>query len=38
MPLIAETLILCALAFLIGFGLTALLMKRRRRISFLDRE
>lgn len=38
MPLIAETLILCALAFLIGFGLSAWLMKRRRRISFLDHE
>ena len=38
MPLIVETLILCALAFLIGFGLMTWLMKRRRRISFLDRE
>ncbi len=38
MPLIAETLILCALAFLLGFGLMTWLMKRRRRISFLDRE
>lgn len=38
MPLIAETLILCALAFLLGFALVTLLMKRRRRVSFLDRE
>ncbi len=38
MSLIAETLILCALAFLIGFGLMTWLMKRRRRISFLDHE
>lgn len=38
MPLIVETLILCTLAFLIGFGLMAALMKRRRRVSFLDRE
>lgn len=38
MPLIVETLILCALAFLAGFGLTALLLKRRRRSSFLDYE
>lgn len=38
MPLIAETLVLCVLAFLLGFGLMAWLMKRRRRISFLDRE
>ena len=38
MSLIAETLILCAIAFLLGFGLMTWLMKRRRRISFLDRE
>lgn len=38
MPLIAETLILCVLAFGIGFGVMTLLMKRRRRVSFLDRE
>ena len=38
MPLLAETLILCALAFLIGFGATTALMKRRRRVSFLDYE
>lgn len=38
MPLIAETLILCALAFGVGFGLSAWLMLRRRRVSFLDRE
>jgi hypothetical protein len=36
LPLIAETLILCALAFLAGFALSAALMKRRRRQSFLD--
>jgi hypothetical protein len=35
-PLIVETLILCAIAFLLGFGLSAWLMKRRRRTSFLD--
>ena len=38
MPLIVETLILCALFFLIGFGATFLLMRRRRRVSFLDYE
>lgn len=38
MPLIVETLILCVLAFLIGFALMTALMKRRRRISFLDTE
>ncbi len=36
MPLIVETLILCAIFFLLGFGLSAWLMKRRRRNSFLD--
>jgi len=35
-PLIAEVLILCLLAFLIGFGLMALFLRRRRRTSFLD--
>jgi hypothetical protein len=35
-PLIVETLILCAIAFLLGFVLAAWLMKRRRRTSFLD--
>ncbi len=36
MPLIVETLILCAIAFLLGFGAMAALMKRRKRTSFLD--
>ena len=36
LPLIAETLILCTIAFLTGFGLSAWLLKRRRRQSFLD--
>ena len=36
MPLIVETLILCLIGFLLGFFLTAWLMKRRRRTSFLD--
>jgi hypothetical protein len=35
-PLIAETLILCLVGFLIGFGLVAALLRRRRRTSFLD--
>ena len=38
MPLIAETLILCVLAFLLGFGAMTLLLKRPRRSSFLDYE
>jgi hypothetical protein len=38
MPLIVETLVLCLLAFLLGFGAMTLLMKRRRRVSFLDYE
>lgn len=38
MPLIAETLILCSIAFLLGFGPMALLLKRRRRVSFLEYE
>lgn len=36
LPLIAETLLLNALAFLVGFGLGRLLLGRRRRQSFLD--
>jgi hypothetical protein len=35
-PLIVETLILCAIAFLLGFGPMAWLMTRRKRNSFLD--
>ena len=31
MPLIAETLILCAIAYLLGVGASALLARRRRR-------
>ena len=38
MPLIVETLFLCGLAYGVGFGLMAALLKRRRRVSFLDRE
>lgn len=38
MPLLAETLILVALAWLIGLGLGWLLFGRRRRSSFLDRQ
>lgn len=38
MPLIVETLLLCAIAFLLGFGAMTLLLKRRRRVSFLDYE
>jgi len=38
MPLIFETLLLCALAFLLGFGAMTLLLKRKRRVSFLDYE
>jgi hypothetical protein len=38
MPLIVETLVLCLLAFLLGFGATTILMKRKRRVSFLDYE
>ena len=38
LPLIVETLILCAIAFLLGFGAMTLLMKRPRRVSFLDYE
>jgi hypothetical protein len=36
LPLLAETLILVALAYAIGFGLGALIFGRRRRQSFLD--
>jgi hypothetical protein len=36
LPLLAETLILNALAFLVGFGLGRLFLGRRRRQSFLD--
>jgi hypothetical protein len=35
LPLLAETLILIALAFLIGFGLARLLFGRRKRDSYL---
>lgn len=38
MPLLAETLILAAIAYFIGLGLGALLFRRRRRTSFLDYE
>jgi hypothetical protein len=36
LPLLVETLILSALAYLIGFGLGWLFFGRRRRQSFLD--
>ena len=36
MPLLAETLILVALAYLVGVGLGWRLFGRRRRTSFLD--
>lgn len=36
MPLLAETLILVALAYLAGIGIGWLLFGRRRRTSFLD--
>jgi hypothetical protein len=35
-PLLAETLMLVALAYGVGFGLGALLFRRRRRTSYLD--
>jgi hypothetical protein len=35
-PLIVETLILCAAGFLIAFGLSSQLFRRRRRQSFLE--
>jgi NhaP-type Na+/H+ or K+/H+ antiporter len=39
MPLIAETLILCLLAYLVGIGLGWLLVRRHRRLKrpFLER-
>ena len=36
LPLIAETLILVAIAYLLGFGLGTAFFGRRRRTSFLD--
>jgi hypothetical protein len=36
MPLLAETLLLVALFYLVGVGLGWLLFGRRRRDSFLD--
>lgn len=37
MPLIAETLLLCAVAYGLGVGVSALLFKRRRpRDSYLE--
>jgi hypothetical protein len=36
MPLLAETLILVALAYLVGVALGWLLFGRRRKTSFLD--
>ena len=36
LPLLAETLLLVALAYAIGFGLGALLFRRRHRTSYLD--
>jgi len=36
MPLLAETLILTCLAYLLGVGLGWLLFGRRRKTSFLD--
>jgi len=36
MPLILETLLLCALAFAIGLGLGRYLFTRRKRTSYLD--
>lgn len=36
LPLLAETLIVAVLAFLIGFGLATPLFNRRRKHSFLD--
>lgn len=36
MPLIAETLILFVIAYLIGIGLAALLFGTHRRSSFLE--
>jgi hypothetical protein len=36
LPLVAETMIVAALAYLVGFGLATLLFNRRRKTSFLD--
>ena len=36
LPLLAETLILVAAAYGIGFGLGAIVFRRRRRTSYLD--
>jgi hypothetical protein len=36
LPMLAETMLVAALAYLVGFGLAALLFGRRRRHSFLD--
>lgn len=36
MPLLLESLLLCALAYLIGVGLARLLFGRRKRKSYLD--
>ncbi len=36
LPLLAETMLVAALAYLVGFGLASLLFNRRRRQSFLD--
>ncbi|HZG10064.1 MAG TPA: hypothetical protein VEZ70_13890 [Allosphingosinicella sp.] len=36
LPLLAETMLVAALAYLVGFCLGALLFNRRRRQSFLD--
>jgi LPXTG-motif cell wall-anchored protein len=37
-PLVAETLILAAIAYFVGLGLGAILFRRRRRKSYLDYE
>lgn len=36
LPLLAETLLLCAFAFLVGLGLGRLVFGRRKRTSYLD--
>jgi hypothetical protein len=36
LPLLAETMLVSALAYLIGFGLATPLFNRRRKTSFLD--
>jgi hypothetical protein len=36
LPLVAETLLLCALAFLVGLGIGRLVFGRRKRTSYLD--